>query len=229
MIADEGLDIVAFQEVSEVYGKDEIDVICRNLPSWWKGDYVSGSEFAFIWNSERVEMHSTTSFPEERMARKPLYGRFSPKGLGPNSEFRLIDIHIVHGGDDNQIHIALRKAECNLVKGEIYRTVDVSRYGDSYGTFTVFTVVLGDYNLDCDECNSCGPRDVQTFQEEKTTLKMTEGYYNSYDHFSFNVAKNSSIPYTVSRIEAINRYFNGDFTRYRENVSDHAPVKLKIF
>jgi hypothetical protein len=255
MIADEGLDIVAFQEV---YGEYEIDGIRRNLPPCWKGEYVYGSEFSFIWNSYRVEECSTDLLPwwkrvisswapfrveeystdplphifasykaDKHMMREPLYGRFSPKHLDTSNEFRLIDIHIVHGGDDTSISIARRKVECSLAKGEIYRTIDAYRYGNFK---RAFTVVLGDYNLDCDECNLSNPGDVQTFQAEKTTLKRAEpDYHNSYDHFSYDVVKNSSVPHTVSRIDAVNRYFGGDFTSYRQNVSDHVPVKIEIF
>jgi hypothetical protein len=161
------------------------------------------------------------------MKREPLYGRFSPKYLGTSNEFRLINIHIVHGGNDTAGNLDLRKEECRLSKSEIHGRIDAHRYGNFK---RAFTVVLGDYNLECDVCNSCDPWNVQTFQDEETTLKREEqGYNNNYDHFSFDVIKNSSVPYTVSRIDAVNRYFKGDFTKYKENVSDHVPVKLEIF
>jgi hypothetical protein len=232
MIADEGLDIVAFQEAR---GEKVIDGIRCDLPSCWKGDRVYGSEFSFIWNSHRVEECSKARAPQvfssykadTHMMREPLYGRFSPSVLDPSIELRLIDIHIVHGGNNMAVTFDRRKAECGLSKGEIHRTIDVHRYGNFK---RAFTVVLGDYNLDCGECNLCGPENVRTLQTEKTTLKTKEqDYHNSYDHFSFDVEKNSSVPYTVSRIDAVNRYFNGDFTSYRENVSDHVPIKLEIF
>jgi hypothetical protein len=161
------------------------------------------------------------------MKREPLYGRFSPKYLGTSNEFRLINIHIVHGGSDTAEASDRRKAECGLSKGEIHGRIDAHRYGNFK---RAFTAVLGDYNLDCKDCNSCDSGNVQTFQDKETTLKSKEqGYCHSYDHFSFDVIKNSSLPYTVSRIDAVNRYFKGDFTKYKENVSDHVPVKLEIF
>ena len=231
LIADEGLDILEFQEAKN---KFVIDGILKNLPSYWTGSHVYGSEFSFIWNSKRVEECSKSREPRifvdykasTHMKRDPLYGRFSPSDLKLNNEFRLIDIHIEHGGSDTAATIDRRKLECELTKDVIHRTIDTHRYGNFK---RAFTVVLGDYNLNCIECNQCGSPNIQTFQDEETTLKNEQGYSKSYDHFSFDVEKNYSVPYTVSRIDAVNRYFKGDFIDYKKNVSDHVPVKLEIF
>ncbi|GHU44994.1 hypothetical protein FACS1894111_13010 [Clostridia bacterium] len=232
VIADEGIDIFAFQEAKN---RIVIDGILRNLPSSWIGTHAYGSEFSYIWNANRVEECSKSCEPRifydykasTHMKREPLYGRFSPKYLDSSNEFRLIDIHIEHGGSDTSATIAHRRFECELTKGVIHQTVNTHRYGNFK---RAFTVILGDYNLDCIECNVCEPQSVQTLQEMKTTLKNTESDYSkSYDHFSFDTEKNSSVPYTVSRIDAVNRYFNGDFIKYKKNVSDHVPVKLEIF
>lgn len=232
MIADEGLDIIAFQEANN---KHVIDGILKNIPSYWKGSHAYGSEFSFVWNSNRVKECSKNKEPRiyldykssYRMKRDPLYGRFTPRYLDSSNEFRLINIHIVHGGNDSPANIQLRKLECELAKGEIYQKIDVHRYGNFK---RAFTVVLGDYNIDSSLCNTIEPEDVYTFQDEETTLRKNEpGYSKNYDHFSFNVSKNSSVPYTVSRIDAVSKYFNGDFQKYRENISDHVPIKIEIF
>jgi hypothetical protein len=160
------------------------------------------------------------------MKREPLYGRFSPKGLGSINEFRLINIHIEHGGDDYQVTINRRKTECGLAKNVIHQRIDTHRYGNFK---RAFTVVLGDYNLDCPACNSCEPENVKTFQEELTTLKNKPGYSRSYDHFSLDTDKNATVPYTVARIDAVEEYFEGDYDKYRQAVSDHVPVVIKIF
>ena len=232
LIADEGLDILALQEAQN---KVVTDGILKNLPSYWTGVHPYGSEFSFLWNMNRVNECSKSHEPrvfvdykaDIHMKREPLYGRFSPRYLDSSNEIRLINVHIVHGGNDAAVTIVRRKAECNLAKDVIHRKIDTHRYGNFK---RAFTVVLGDYNLNCNECNSCGPVNVQTIQDEKTTLKIDEPDYNkSYDHFSYDMEKNYSVPYTVSRIDAVNRYFNGDFTSYKRNVSDHVPVKLEIF
>lgn len=231
VIHDEGLDIFAFQEVSK---KNVIDEMLRNLPRWWTGAHVVGSEFAFIWDTNRVEECSKHREPKIfreyksslHLKREPLYGRFSPKYLGSNNEFRLIDIHLEHGGKDDYAAIIHRKDECELSKDKIYQTIDTHRYGNFK---RAFTLILGDYNLDCERCNECKPQNIRTFQAEKTTLKKTFGYSQSYDHFSFNLDKNSSVPFSASRIDAVNKYFGGEFIRYQKTVSDHVPIKIEVF
>ncbi|MCK8059720.1 MULTISPECIES: hypothetical protein [unclassified Fusibacter] len=232
LIADEGLDIIAFQEAKN---RIVIDGILRNLPSYWTGTHVYGSEFSFIWNSNRIVECSRNSEPRiysdyrssDRMKRDPLYGRFSPRYLDSSNEFRLINIHVEHGGNDSLDSIIRRKKECELAKGVIHQKIDTHRYGNFK---RAFTAILGDYNIDSALCNSIEPQNIHTFQDEKTTLKKSDpGYASNYDHFSFNVLKNSSVPYTISRIDAVNHYFFGDYKKYRENVSDHVPVKIEVF
>ena len=232
LIAEERLDIITFQEV---YKKEIIDDIIRNISglSSWKGAHSFGSEFAFIWNSDKVEECSKRKEPqifsnykaENRLVRDPMYGRFSPRHLGSSNEIRLLDIHLIHGGTKAGA-TERRKMECSVCKNEIHRVIDTHRYGNFK---RAITVILGDYNLTCPQCNEImNSHIVQTVQECETTLKKDSGYSNSFDHFSFDIVKNSTVPCEVSRIDAVNKYFGGDFESYRKNVSDHVPIKLEI-
>jgi hypothetical protein len=242
LVRDKGLDIVAFQE-------DEADksAVLNDVQKWlphWECSRPASSEFAFIWNPRRVKECSKDMEPQVftayksnvHLTREPLYGRFEPVGIGPFVEFRLVNIHLHYGknkasNDDEpeaEKDIVRRQRECDAAKGVIHDTIDKHRYGNFN---RAFTIVLGDYNFDCETCNRFGSLNVRTIQAEKTTLKKKEpyGYKNSYDHFSFDVKKNSSVPYTETRVDAVNEYFNGDFSRYRRNISDHVPIIIEIF
>lgn len=238
LIADEGIDIFAFQEAKNInFIKNVVKNVVKNLLSHWVGEPVQDSELAFVWNANRVaecskhrEPHAVNYRSKRPMSREPILARFVPVDFKLNFEMRLVNVHIKHGGDDSAKSIDTRKYECSLAKGIIYEMVDKPPTGKDGSFRSVFTVVLGDYNLDCDACNQCGPEIVRTFQDEKTTLKASElepGYKNSYDHFSYRVDSTEprSTPY---RIDAVRRYFNGDFKGYRKKVSDHVPVKLEL-
>lgn len=237
LIATEGIDILAIQEARNI---NFIKNLRRNLPSFWMGENLNNSELAFIWNSTRVRECSRRHEPrifvdyssEIRMTREPAVGWFMPIDFHINIEFRLINIHSFHGGADYIVSKDKRKIECDLAKGVIYQAVDKPSMGNDGNFNRVFTVVLGDYNLDCDACNTCGPENIRTFQELETTLRDKEplGYKNSYDHFSYDAVRDASVPRNPpSRIDAVKDYFGGKYVQYREQVSDHIPVKLEIF
>ncbi|MDR2751334.1 MAG: hypothetical protein LBC41_11795, partial [Clostridiales bacterium] len=115
-IRDAKLDIVAFQEIGR---KDAMESVLNSLSAkWtgWKGSHSYGSEFAFIWNSNRVSECSKSHTPQiyqnyrsdYRMMRDPYYGRFAPNDLELNTEFRLVNVHLVHGGSDSLAAIGER-------------------------------------------------------------------------------------------------------------------------
>ncbi|MCL1995026.1 MAG: hypothetical protein FWG63_02380 [Defluviitaleaceae bacterium] len=246
MIRYEGIDIFAFQEAKNI---NFIRNLKRNLqPGAWEGEAIYNNELAFIWNKYRVEECSRRKNPialdefkryfnagAEHMERPPVYGRFRPVD-NQNIEFRFVNVHLYHGGDDSGQSIDRRKEECDIVNGKIYKTIDKPPQGKDGNFNTIFTMVMGDYNLDCITCNSIGLENVHTFQDENTTLRTPKpeynnselGYKNSYDHFSYD--KDSSIPQKPSRIDAVNsvRYFEGDFQSYWDEVSDHVPVKIEL-
>lgn len=235
LVRDEQIAIFAFQEARNI---NFISGVKKNLRSRscspWKGEPVTNSELAFIWNPDRVAEISKaqnpqvfTSYKSDRpMSHEPVCARFVPVDFRLNCEFRLVNIHVRHGGKDIQKNIKEeRKVECELAKGVIYQAVDQPSTGKDGSFRSVFTVILGDYNLDCGACNQCGPEMIHTYQEEETTLGKS--YCNSYDHFSYHA--DSTVPRGMpSRIDAVSRYFNGDFTGYGKKVSDHVPIKMEL-
>jgi len=235
LIRNEGIDIFAFQEAKNI---NFIKNLLRNLPNWWRGVSLYNSELSFIWNSYRVKECSRQGEPrvfvdyssKYRLIREPAYGRFAPADFDINYEFRLINIHLLHGGNNFPETVAVRKIECDIAKGVIYQAVDKPPTGKDGKFNSVFTMILGDYNLDCLECNTCGLSNIVTLQEEATTLKKEgKGYNNSYDHFSYDVVVNgSAVRIPPSCIDAVNDYFKGDFTQYRQEISDHIPIKIEV-
>lgn len=238
LVRDEQIAIFAFQEAWNI---NFLSGVKKNLRSRscspWKGEPVTNSELAFIWNPDRVaeismspELEVFTGYTsDQHLVREPVRAIFTPVDFRLNCEFRLVNIHAWHGGNDIQknIKIEKRKVECELAKGVIYQAVDKPFTGKDGSFRSVFTVILGDYNLDCGSCNECGPEMIRTFQEEKTTLKKEEGYCSSYDHFSYHAE--STVPRGMpSRIDAVSRYFNGDFAGYGKKISDHVPVKIEL-
>jgi len=98
-------------------------------------------------------------------------------------------------------------------------------------------------------------RVLTTLQHEKSTLKQTGqpalrrsmdsdveaysadiydgeigGVYFSqdYDHFSVDSAILERLGVSVSRIDAVEKYYYGDLAKYRREVSDHVPIKMVI-
>lgn len=68
---------------------------------------------------------------------------------------------------------------------------------------------------------------------EETEITKTHdndrGYAHNYDHFSYDedtIFKNIRV--YAKRIDAVRKYCNDDFSKYRQQVSDHIPIKLTI-
>ena len=236
LVRKENIVIFAFQEAKNIY---IVNNMVKNLVPLgkWEGGYVHNSELPFIWRTDRVKECSQNNTPtlvnyssKVRFTREPVVARFVPVDFNLNIEFRFINVHLHHGGDDSVDNLEKRMFECDMAKGMIYQRVNRPAWGSS-GLFNrVFTAVLGDYNLNCESCNTCGYENIKTFQEADTTLKKKDpGYSKSFDHFSYDAVKNASVPkHPPYRIDAVNDYFCGDWVRYREQVSDHVPIKLEI-
>lgn len=115
---------------------------------------------------------------------------------------------------------------------------------------------MGDYNLNLftpnvqTEAKNCylskifsyrdGDEEIHvlTVQEQLTTLKtvsaendscnVSNRYANNYDHFTYSpeLFPNVSVSYKV--IDAIERYCDGDYSYYKENISDHLPIVMTL-
>ena len=189
------------------------------------------------------------------IVRPPYVARFTPSGLlgGSFFEIRLINTHISFGkpkdaemymADPEMKDLAVRRQELTTLSEEIYRRVSVKQYGDNMPSYTI---LLGDYNL----C-LCGNEDrmefikidnariLRTVQKEKTSLKqvkkdeeqrpvaMADYYANDYDHFSYETALDDKLRLTVSRVDALEKYYGNDLEAYRHEISDHVPIKLAL-
>jgi len=80
---------------------------------------------------------------------------------------------------------------------------------------------------------------VKTVQDRLTTLKKTinpdnsivfngNGYSCNYDHFSFEVAQFEGIDWSATKIDAVKKYYNDDFEKYFNEISDHVPIMMEI-
>lgn len=242
------LDIIAFQDmqgnVTEIVNKF-CKTVCNNLNSF---DYRSGRgmsadrSFAFLWKTNKVELMEEpiiyeryrTNFANEwSFKRDPLLGRFRTIN---GYEIRLINTHLFF------TDIQQRLSECARITGDVYYSI-ASIIPESIGT-KVFTLALGDYNLDCGVCNKISLENnftnLVTVQEGCTTLKKygnkDEGFVstglsnNSYDHFTYDKNKvESAIRAAPTAINVPIESFGGNYTKYFNDVSDHIPIIIEIF
>lgn len=215
IIRKEEFDIVAFQEI--LSEGQALDSLVKNfLPGWdirWgepkeaidpsKNKDKRGEGYAFIWNTKRLTLASSSTVSGERVyeprsvsdairfdsrffARTPYYARFVPVN-GGFFEFRLIDVHL-HFGNNNKDEIQKRKEEFAYLTERIYPTISQERrYGNNR---EAYTIVMGDYNLNLykyrreaekrinkntyiEPIVTVGVQQIVTVQDELTTLKTT--------------------------------------------------------
>lgn len=194
IIKESNFDIIAMQEVlaagralSGIYVKDPamqksafekslLGRLGRNWNSFW-GDPKTASKYypylgrdnrgegyAFIWNTDRIDLMKVPNNPRIfreyktdfgngafRLIRDPLYGRFKVRGT--KIELRLITTHIISGKpkeDSMRANfeggaVALRKHEFDILAGSVYKRINDYRK-DTEPTVP-YTIMLGDYNL----------------------------------------------------------------------------------
>lgn len=135
------------------------------------GDDKRGEGYAFLWNSDRIELPRNESgqeiYPQIwhqykhksegllRLIRDPLYGRFKVKNL--NAEIRLISTHIVFGkpkpenfdADLDVGAVEMRRREFRTLAGYIYPRI--AEYYKDTNCVVPYTIILGDYNLNLPE------------------------------------------------------------------------------
>lgn len=189
IIESEKFDIIALQEVLDkgkildggmgrrVRGEAAAceDYLLRRLPGYqmrWGASNVKkkstqengdkrGEGYAFLWNTNRIEL-ATNITPsgertfnpriwgqyslkradgKQRLVRDPFYGRFKIKHM--RQEIRLITTHI-YFGSNYAVDLDLRKRELNILAGAIYPRLHDMTYGVNT---PAVTVLLGDYNL----------------------------------------------------------------------------------
>lgn len=215
--------------------------------------------YAYIWNARKFKLTETTTLQgairkyEPRIVqrhassfvRAPYYIRLQPL-YGGFFDLRLLNIHIYHGGSSTWSNIEKRKQEYATLVKEIYPEVSQRRYGDFR---PAYTIAMGDYNLNIIRPNITDLPDdkgaflnvdeeiisipqygiVQTFQDQKTTLKSKEnGYANNFDHFTYSPDHSSFSDVSFQVIDAVEKYCDGDFSYYLKNISDHLPIVMEI-
>lgn len=196
----------------------------------------------------RIVTRSDTGVDCTYFARPPYYIRLQPLH-GGFFELRLINVHIYYG-DQSSTSIQRREREFNVLTKEVYPSLSTRAYGQFR---TPYTIALGDYNLniftpsvDTSIKNAYltpvvhyhnGKRDVHilTVQDQLTTLKLVDenipsnnGYANNYDHFTYSPELSNFSQVSCRTIDAVEKYCNGDFAYYRNNISDHLPIVMTI-
>lgn len=183
-------------------------------------------------------------------ARTPYYIRLQPLD-GGFFELRLVDIHIYYG-NESLSSVIKRKVEFDTLVQDIYPEISQKRYGQNR---VAYTIALGDYNLNIFSpyvqtqaknaylsevyTYSDGKETVQvlTVQDQLTTLKVPKkendsdtgvGYANNYDHFTYSPELSQFRSVSYEAIDAVNKYCDGDFSYYREKISDHLPIVMSV-
>lgn len=251
IIKNENFDIVALQEILDEVA---LESLLKRLPHW-VGKQISpasfvkdavddkerknaGKGFAFLWNSNRMRecskegepMLADHNFSKGALARTPLYGRFSPSGLqgGAFIEIRLINIHIVWGKGNSLTDKEIRLMEFNYIVEKLYTYYSKHRYGNN---MPGYTIIIGDYNLTkswlFEKNLKIENIEMVTHQEEKTTIS-DERYANDYDHFSYDENLFSGVMMTNKKIDSVLNYYNGSFSKHKEVLSDHVPIKIEL-
>ena len=245
-------DIVAFQDM---HGNVEVvdsflRAVCKHLHRFeyrFSRGRSADRSFAFIWSTvtisivdepriyERVYREDRPNATDEwPFKRDPLLGRFMTRN---GYEIRLINIHLFFSDMQQRVR------ECARITGNMYYDI-ASIVPENIG-IKVFTFALGDYNFDCETCNSISREnlffDIVTTQRDSTTLNKSNASDggltssglsgNSYDHFTYDKNKvESAIRNPPMAIDAPREEgFSGNYTKYLNEVSDHIPVIIEIF
>jgi len=265
IIKEEGFNIVALQEVMDGRAvetlKHSLNIMGRQkwrssfaMPDF-RRDAVTESEdtesenmhlgFAFLWDTDKFNLHKDISENEVmpsiyhatgsvKFKRSPFYGRFVPKNL-PKTELRLINVHSKSGGH-GQTH-----DEFKSTAGKIYSDLCIS--GDG-GNMSVYTIILGDYNLSAAECLKdekvlapMFPNYAVTRQDRPTHIKRDNKdnkeyryyYQRDLDHCGCGDKHlEGRAELSVKQVDAVSRYMNGSFEDYYKHISDHVPVRLEL-
>lgn len=144
-----------------------VDPQTRSKQYPFKGEDRRGEGYAFLWNTQRVELikeDDRVIYPRRysdymlapgtdqiRLRRDPGYGRFKLKTRPV--EIRVINVHIISNKPDQANMtvdvdggaITMRKLEFDVLAGRIYKRIDENRLSEQSNA--VYTIILGDYNL----------------------------------------------------------------------------------
>ena len=179
------------------------------------------------------------------LARAPYYIRLQPK-YGGFYELRLINIHIFYG-NTSRSSIEKRTIEYEILTKDIYPHISTRAYGQNR---TPYTIAMGDYNLNLwapgintlykncyipsvySYAENGKSISIYTVQEQLSTLLKKDngntGYANNFDHFTYSPELSQFVSVSYETVDAVNKYCNGDYEYYLNNISDHLPVVMTV-
>lgn len=279
IIREEGMDIVAIQEIFNKGSMDRLTRELGGDKMWegrWisppSRSSIAAEGYAFIWNKRRISLvknkfgeifepriinqyKKDPSSGRKGLIRNPFYARFTPLGTNGGSffEIRLINTHIVFS-DNDYSDIDVRKQEFEMLATTIYPKISDKVFDQFLNqrngyNMPVYTVLLGDYNLNLNRAWTVGPylneeiiidngkKRIVTVQDQLTTLKMktpeqanenVRGYANNYDHCTFDANRFDSVSVKCRRVDAVRSYYGDDFELYRKEISDHIPIIFEL-
>lgn len=71
--------------------------------------------------------------------------------------------------------------------------------------------------------------DVDKESDDESEQESASDYYSKdYDHFSYDVVRFDGINVRTKRVDALGKYYNNDLVKYRQEISDHVPIKIYI-
>lgn len=178
------------------------------------------------------------------LVRPPCVARFIPTGwCKPYIEMRIISTHIIFHEDSwsrnrgNELSdIKMRKEEYRALSERLFPRISKNRV--DAGFRPAYTFIVGDYNLSKLECSAIDAeykkevRFMRTRQFLGSTISLGDGDKkppgytdHDYDHTTYSDREHQYVQ-LVERIDAPNKYYDGEFKKYFENVSDHAPIRM---
>ena len=221
-IMDTGVNIFGDEVIKSLAGKGwEYSFGNEDRPRFTREQYRLG----FLWNPRYIEKCPNTGWSDKltRMSaagisRDPVYMSFMSKH-GPRYEIRLINVHISYGSTEQE-----RIEEFKQITGEMKNCIKAQTPIDNK---TVYTIILGDYNLTALICNRNEGYGIVTKQDEKTTIS-NYGYSHDYDHFTSDLDLFSRKDVKPQRVDTVKVYMRGDFEQHKKMLSDHVPIKIEI-
>lgn len=244
---------------------------------------IAEEGYAFIWNKRTVSLSESKEGQKfeprilnqykkskygRKLLRQPFYGRFSMNNC--SGEIRVINTHVIFSKTSKDLadesfselsDVKLRNEEHRILCETIYpkiddKTFDYVLHDADYEMRSVYTFIVGDYNLnlksskakgnfideDCIEIIDGNSRKrIVTKQNELTTLKKSiisdmpdieeKWMANNYDHSSFDEIRFNKIGISpvVERLYNVVDYKNdNERDKYRKTISDHLPIVVTL-
>ncbi len=232
-------DIVALQEVTS---EATLEALVRKLGRDWTHGQLGktpgqGKGLGFVWRSSRVKLHSghLGCFRKNEYLWPDRAGVFTRAPFITTFEYRantltLINLHLDDGRAD---YDTKKAAEFAYLCLKVYEAA-LPKKPASY------CIALGDYNLLLRDIENRISPDIAntnmvTVQRDKTTFSKNtaDGMLNDLDHFTFNAEREGAIVRSATAIPAHKDYCEGEsiqakIAQYRDEFSDHLPVKLVL-